>query len=56
MSEQLDLVAVVPVETVDAQAIPASYWRVSLRPAYRGASQEALDVLLAECREAGGIR
>jgi len=32
--------------------IPASYWVISLRPAYRGATQEQLDALLAECRAA----
>jgi hypothetical protein len=30
--------------------IPPRYWALSLRPSYRGASQEALDSLLAECR------
>jgi len=36
----------------DPRDIPSSYWRRSLRPAYRGASQEALDALLEECRAA----
>lgn len=45
MGEQLSL----PTE---APSIPASYWRASLSPAYRGATQEALDALLEECRRA----
>lgn|GEM_PF-3199373 len=32
--------------------IPASYWKISLGRAYRGASQEELDALMAQCREA----
>jgi hypothetical protein len=32
--------------------MPSTYWRTSLSPAYRGASQEQLEQLLAACRAA----
>lgn len=52
MNEQLELISVARVVVVEAEPelIPASYWARSLRPAYRGASQEELDALLEECR------
>ena len=42
-----------PLAAPEPLGIPASYWRLSLRPEYRGATQERLDALLASCREAG---